>query len=160
MLCFFFSSRRRHTRCALVTGVQTCALPIYSSIPRCCRRIGTGRLPRPASQASDRPMSTSEEPGSPSRWPAFGHPGFVRFWIARFGVTFATHIISVSVGWWIYDLTRNPLHLGLVGLAQFLPSLLLVLVTGAVSDRFRRRTIMGICMLAEALCARSEEHTS
>src|SRR3546814_4831596 len=62
-------------------------------------------------------------------------------------------IISVSVGWWIYDLTRNPLHLGLVGLAQFLPSLLLVLVTGAVSDRFRRRTIMGICMLAEALCA-------
>src|SRR3546814_5204677 len=32
--CFFFSSRRRHTRCALVTGVQTCALPIYS----CCGR--------------------------------------------------------------------------------------------------------------------------
>src|SRR3546814_14507300 len=30
-LCFFFSSRRRHTRCALVTGVQTCALPIYAS---------------------------------------------------------------------------------------------------------------------------------
>src|SRR3546814_17713660 len=32
MFCFFFSSRRRHTRCALVTGVQTCALPI-------CRRL-------------------------------------------------------------------------------------------------------------------------
>src|SRR3546814_15747312 len=31
-LCFFFSSRRRHTRCALVTGVQTCALPIYSRV--------------------------------------------------------------------------------------------------------------------------------
>src|SRR3546814_13648083 len=31
MLFFFFSSRRRHTRCALVTGVQTCALPIYES---------------------------------------------------------------------------------------------------------------------------------
>src|SRR3546814_3558227 len=30
LLCFFFSSRRRHTRCALVTGVQTCALPICS----------------------------------------------------------------------------------------------------------------------------------
>src|SRR3546814_3023172 len=30
-VCFFFSSRRRHTRCALVTGVQTCALPIYSA---------------------------------------------------------------------------------------------------------------------------------
>src|SRR3546814_3829497 len=31
--CFFFSSRRRHTRCALVTGVQTCALPIYLPLP-------------------------------------------------------------------------------------------------------------------------------
>src|SRR3546814_12900207 len=32
MFCFFFSSRRRHTRCALVTGVQTCALPISASL--------------------------------------------------------------------------------------------------------------------------------
>src|SRR3546814_5138606 len=31
-LVFFFSSRRRHTRCALVTGVQTCALPIYRGL--------------------------------------------------------------------------------------------------------------------------------
>src|SRR3546814_3476787 len=31
-MCFFFSSRRRHTRCALVTGVQTCALPIWNEI--------------------------------------------------------------------------------------------------------------------------------
>src|SRR3546814_20949849 len=37
---FFFSSRRRHTRCALVTGVQTCALPISS------RRAGCWRIPR------------------------------------------------------------------------------------------------------------------
>src|SRR3546814_4203464 len=34
MLFFFFSSRRRHTRCALVTGVQTCALPIFGSSPQ------------------------------------------------------------------------------------------------------------------------------
>src|SRR3546814_7859885 len=32
MCCFFFSSRRRHTRCALVTGVQTCALPIFGNL--------------------------------------------------------------------------------------------------------------------------------
>src|SRR3546814_5487865 len=38
--CFFFSSRRRHTRCALVTGVQTCALPIYSDSTG---RSSTGR---------------------------------------------------------------------------------------------------------------------
>src|SRR3546814_15654086 len=34
LVCFFFSSRRRHTRCALVTGVQTCALPIYPPISK------------------------------------------------------------------------------------------------------------------------------
>src|SRR3546814_12897494 len=37
-LFFFFSSRRRHTRCALVTGVQTCALPISNHEPRGCPR--------------------------------------------------------------------------------------------------------------------------
>src|SRR3546814_10592630 len=43
MLCFFvFSSRRRHTRCALVTGVQTCALPIL--LPRLVERAKAGRL--------------------------------------------------------------------------------------------------------------------
>src|SRR3546814_9004538 len=37
LFCFFFSSRRRHTRCALVTGVQTCALPIYGSLSSALR---------------------------------------------------------------------------------------------------------------------------
>src|SRR3546814_13259569 len=36
MLFLFFSSRRRHTRCALVTGVQTCALPIFKRTAYCC----------------------------------------------------------------------------------------------------------------------------
>src|SRR3546814_2089886 len=40
---FFFSSRRRHTRCALVTGVQTCALPIFFLAQFPC---GVARLPR------------------------------------------------------------------------------------------------------------------
>src|SRR3546814_6280502 len=39
----FFSSRRRHTRCALVTGVQTCALPICRGAPACAARLGAGR---------------------------------------------------------------------------------------------------------------------
>src|SRR3546814_3300565 len=41
-LCFFFSSRRRHTRCALVTGVQTCALPISSQAA--CEALHRGQL--------------------------------------------------------------------------------------------------------------------
>ena len=84
---------------------------------------------------------------------AFRHGAFARFWLARFLATFSTQIVSVAVGWQIYDLTRNPLDLGWVGLIQFAPSLLLVLVTGAVADRFGRRRIMGLSALLEAVCA-------
>src|SRR3546814_2041414 len=48
-LCFFFSSRRRHTRCALVTGVQTCALPISS--PDICNPASTSSHRIPSSPA-------------------------------------------------------------------------------------------------------------
>ncbi len=66
---------------------------------------------------------------------------------------FAVQILSVAVGWQVYDITRDPFDLGLVGLAQFLPALLLVLVTGFVADRFNRRVIMGLCMAAEIAAA-------
>jgi MFS family permease len=69
-------------------------------------------------------------------------------------MSFATQIISVAVGWQVYDLTRDPFDLGIVGLVQFLPSLLLVLITGAVADRYNRRGIMAACCGLEALvCA-------
>ena len=86
-------------------------------------------------------------------WGALRHRGFALFWVSRFCTTFATQIVSVAVGWQIYDLTRDPFDLGLVGLVQFAPSLLLVLVTGAVSDRFNRRMIVAICQFIEAICA-------
>ena len=66
---------------------------------------------------------------------------------------FGTQIISVAVGWQVYDLTRNPADLGLVGLFQFAPALLLLLVTGAVSDRFNRRSVAAICLFGQALAA-------
>lgn len=89
----------------------------------------------------------------PSRWASFRSPGFTPYWAAQLACGFAVQIQTVAVGWQIYDLTRNPLDLGLVGLSQFLPALLLVLVTGAASDRFSRRTIMSLCLAAEAACA-------
>ena len=88
-----------------------------------------------------------------SRWAAFQNPAFMRYWLSRLAATFAVQIQTVAVGWQVYDLTRDPLDLGFVGLSQFLPALLLVLVTGAVADRYRRRTIIAICLVAEALCA-------
>jgi MFS family permease len=87
------------------------------------------------------------------RFIAFSHSAFARYWAARFLTTFATQIVSVAVGWQIYDLTRDPFDLGLVGIIQFAPSLLLVLVTGSVADRFGRRLIMALAAFVEALCA-------
>jgi hypothetical protein len=52
------------------------------------------------------------------------------YWLARFSATFAVQVVAVSVGWQVYDLTRDPFDLGIIGLVQFLPLLLLVLVTG------------------------------
>ncbi len=47
---------------------------------------------------------------------------------------------AVAVGWQMYDITHNPLDLGLVGLTQFIPAALFVLVAGHVADRYDRRT--------------------
>ena len=88
-----------------------------------------------------------------NRYAAFRHRPFLAFWAARFLGTFSTQIVSVAVGWQIYDLTRDPFDLGLVGIVQFLPSLLLFLVTGAASDRFGRRLIMAIAVAVEVVCA-------
>jgi MFS family permease len=57
------------------------------------------------------------------------------------------------VGWQIYDITGQAVLLGLVGLSLFLPSLLLVLVTGLVADRVNRRLVMACCLAVEMACA-------
>ncbi|RVD39396.1 MFS transporter [Mesorhizobium sp. M4B.F.Ca.ET.215.01.1.1] len=96
---------------------------------------------------------TAEQTSPDQRYAAFRHRPFLSYWAARFLTTFATMIVSVAVGWQVYDLTRDPFDLGIVGIVQFLPSLLLVLVTGVVADRFGRRLIMTLSSLIEAGCA-------
>ncbi|ESW95293.1 MFS transporter [Mesorhizobium sp. LSJC268A00] len=101
------------------------------------------------------PVSMTSHSHTPPdrRYAAFRHRSFLSYWAARFLTTFATMIVSVAVGWQIYDLTRDPFDLGIVGIVQFLPSLLLVLVTGVVADRFGRRLIMALATVVEAGCA-------
>ena len=48
---------------------------------------------------------------------------------------FGREMVFVAVGWQVYDISRNPFHLGLVGLAEFLPLLLFALPAGAIADR-------------------------
>lgn len=96
-------------------------------------------------------MTAAEDGGG--RFAAFRSPGFLAYWAAIMLTGFAVQIQTVSVGWYVYDLTRNPFDLGLVGLSQFLPALLLVVVTGSTADRFSRRGIMAVCLVAMALVA-------
>lgn len=73
----------------------------------------------------------------------FTLPAFRHYWLSRFLVSMGLQIVVVAIGWHIYDLTRDPFNLGLVGLVQFLPVLFLVPFTGTVADRFDRRRVFG-----------------
>jgi MFS family permease len=81
------------------------------------------------------------------------HPDFVLFEIARFLIVSAVEMQAVAVGWQVYEITHRALDLGLVGLAQFLPGILLFLASGHASDRFDRRKVLGICYAGYAVCS-------
>ncbi|MFT6404591.1 MAG: MFS family permease [Marinomonas primoryensis] len=83
--------------------------------------------------------------------PLFQHPNFVHYWIGQIASSFAFQMLSVGIGWQMYDLTNSPMALGLVGLCQFLPQLLLTLVVGLVADRYNRRLICVCTRLAMAM---------
>ncbi len=79
------------------------------------------------------------------------HRPFVLFWLARTLSTVALQMQAVAVAWQMYDLTRKPLDLGFVGLAQFIPALLLSLLAGHLADRHDRRVIVSLCQIVAGL---------
>jgi MFS family permease len=83
---------------------------------------------------------------------AFRYPDFVLFQSARFCMVLAMEMQSVAVGWQVYEMTKRPLDLGLVGLVQFLPGILLFLVSGHAADRYDRRKLIVFCYLGYGLC--------
>ena len=80
------------------------------------------------------------------------HRPFALYWVSRVSSTIALQMQAVAVAWQMYDITHNPLDLGLVGLTQFIPAALFVLVAGHVADRYDRRTIVRICQMTSG-CA-------
>ena len=102
----------------------------------------------------------SAEPSSILR-----HGPLTRFWLARVATSVAYQMQAVAVGWQLYDLTRNPVDLGLVGLIQFIPVLLLILVTGQIVDRHDRGMVLALAQAVEvagalvlALATRHRRH--
>nr|WP_286948681.1 MFS transporter [Pseudomonas sp. UBA6718] len=83
----------------------------------------------------------------------YRQPGFLPFLAARVLAMFAVQIMAVVVAWQVYDLTRDPMSLAYVGLAQFLPMLFLLLPAGDLIDRYDRKWILGLSWAVEAVCA-------
>lgn len=83
---------------------------------------------------------------------AFRSPAFRRFLAYRVLALLSLQIQSVVIGWQVYDLTGRALDLGLVGLVQFLPQLLLFPVTGTAVDRYDRKWILVACNVVFATC--------
>ncbi len=77
----------------------------------------------------------------------------MRMWFARLAGTTGNQMLMVAVGWQMYEITGSAWDLGLVGLFQFVPALLLTLVAGHVADRVHRGRIVAACLLAQGLVA-------
>src|SRR5271168_4286160 len=83
---------------------------------------------------------------------AFTYPDFTVYELARFLIVVALEMQAVAVGWQVYEITKRPLDLGLVGLAQFLPGILLFPISGHASDRYERRNVLTVCYAGFAVC--------
>jgi len=79
------------------------------------------------------------------------HPAFVQFWFARICSGFGFQMLSVAVGWQIYAITGRALDLGLIGLVQFFPSVVLALPAGHVADQFERRRIVMLGQIVDMM---------
>ena len=97
-------------------------------------------------------MLTSKDPRLSGRV-AFTHPNFVRYTFARFFIVVSLEMQSVAVAWQVYDITKRPIDLGYVGLAQFLPGFVLFLLAGHAADVFDRRKLLMWCYGGFGLCS-------
>ena len=83
----------------------------------------------------------------------FRHRPFLFYFWGRVFSNFSRQIVAVAVGWQVYDLTGSAFQLGMVGLAQFLPTLILTFYAGHAADRFDRKRIVQACQWIEAFAA-------
>ena len=81
------------------------------------------------------------------------HRPFIAFWLARVFTASGFQMLTVAIGWNLYQLTGNVLDLGLVGLVEFAPRVLFMLHTGHVADRYDRRKVAALCQSLQGLIA-------
>ncbi len=95
--------------------------------------------------------SDTNAPASPP--PPLRDRAFVSFVLSRMLAMFAQQMQAVVVAWQVYDITREPLSLAYVGLAQFLPMMGLLIPAGDLSDRMSRKRLLSMSWLLAAVCS-------
>ncbi|WEF30648.1 MFS transporter [Pseudoduganella chitinolytica] len=85
-------------------------------------------------------------PPSSNGFSVLRHRNFSFYLSARILGTLAVQMQNVAIGWQVYSMTHNLFYLGMIGLAQFAPFLLLILLAGHAADRYNRRVIITICL--------------
>ncbi len=82
--------------------------------------------------------------------PALGERDFRLWWLAQLASNIAVQMLEVAIGWEVYGLHRSALDLGWIGLAEFVPLLVLALPAGQLADRFPRRIVFALSLLLGA----------
>jgi MFS family permease len=91
--------------------------------------------------------------GAPASGGLLRQRPFVLFWLSRLSATMGYQMLTLVIGWKIYELTGSAFDLGLVGLIQFIPAVILTLLIGHTADRYDRRLIVRISQSIYALSA-------
>jgi MFS family permease len=94
------------------------------------------------------------EDQSPKQGPyaSLRHPEFRFYLSTRFAIVFALNMQSTIIGWKIYELTRDPLSLGLIGLAELIPAFTLALFAGNIVDKIEKRAALLKCVAGYLVC--------
>ena len=95
---------------------------------------------------------------APLTAPLIRHRPFQLYLGGRALAAFASQMVGVIVAWQLYELTDSAFLLGMIGLAQFIPTALLIFIAGHVADRYDRKRVVQLCQFGEARserCSRS-----
>ncbi len=104
-------------------------------------------------KTSHSPQDDSADSAPQRGFAAFRYADFRRFELARVLFVMSWQMQGVAVAWQVYALTQSPLALGMIGLVQFIPAVVFILMTGHVADRFDRKKVVATCMAVLAALA-------
>lgn len=87
----------------------------------------------------------------PAQFIALATPAYRNYWLGSTASVAGLQLLTIAQGWLVYELTRSPLYLGLLGVAASVPNLVLGFFGGAIADRLDKREVLRATALMNAL---------